>query len=302
MKSALRLYNLSAVVPFAKYVSMAMSMFSQNTLASNDDNSRTFKGDISDCQSSILGIIEDEIIPRLLKSERLVQNDIGKISITRANILEETIDSFAHLCIDEDTKLAQAFIDELLSNGYETDQIFLQLITPAARFLGTQWEEDLLDFTQVTHGLVSLHSISHHIGFAFRDGPLIQGDVKRIMISSAPGSEHLLGPTIVAEFFRKTGWQVVMEISPSVKGLVQAVGNEWFDTVGISVSLEQQLQDLGSLVKAIKKASRNPRLSVLLGGPVFLICDLKAEDFGADGICTDAKDAVALALSLHPKD
>ncbi len=302
MKSAARFYNLSAVVPIAKYVSMAMSMFSQNTSASNDDETRTYKGDLSNCQSSILGIIEDEIIPRLLKSERLAHNEIGKISITQANISEETIDSFAQLCISDDTKLAHAFVDELMSNGYETDQIFLQLITPAARFLGKQWDEDLLDFTQVTHGLVSLHSISHQIGFAFREGPLIQGDVKRIMISSAPGSEHLLGPTIVAEFFRKTGWQVVMEISPSIKGLVQAVGNEWFDTVGISVSIEQQLQDLSSLVKAIKKASRNPRLSVLLGGPVFLIYDLKAADFGADGICTDAKDAVALALSLHPKD
>jgi methanogenic corrinoid protein MtbC1 len=183
-----------------------------------------------------------------------------------------------------------------------TEHIFLELITPAARYLGVQWETDGLDFSQVTHGLVRLHAIAHEIGFAYQDGPLVKGDVKRVMIASAPGSEHILGPTIVAEFFRKEGWQVVVEISPSANELVQAVGNEWFDTVGLSVSIEQQLTDLAMLVAQIKRFSRNPRVAVLLGGPIFTIRDLKAIDFGAGAICTNAKDAVALALSLQHND
>ena len=193
-------------------------------------------------------------------------------------------------------------MDRLLKEGLNTEHIFLELITPTARALGTRWEDDTLDFMQVTHGLVQLHSITHAIGFAYDEGPRIQGDVKRVMIASAPGSEHLLGPTIVSEFFRRDGWQVVVEISPSAKELAQTVAGEWFDTVGLSVSINQQLTDLDGLVAKIRHSSRNPRLSVLLGGPIFTVRDFEASAFGADGICTDAKDAVAMALASLPKD
>ena len=215
---------------------------------------------------------------------------------------EKEVETFVTLCISQDPLAAQVFVNRMLAEGLNTEHIFLELITPAARYLGTQWESDRMDFTQVTHGLVRLHAIAHEIGFAYQDGPLIKGDVKRVMIASAPGSEHLLGPTIVAEFFRKEGWQVVVEISPSAKELVQAVGNEWFDTVGLSVSIEQQLTDLAMLVAQIKRFSRNPRVAVLLGGPIFTIRDLEATTFGAGGICTNAKEAVSLALSLQPND
>jgi methanogenic corrinoid protein MtbC1 len=80
------------------------------------------------------------------------------------------------------------------------------------------------------------------------------------------------------------------------------VASEWFDTVGLSVSINQQLNGLDALVAQIRQRSRNPRLSVLLGGPVFTLREFQASTFGADGICTDAKDAVAMAVATLPKD
>ena len=302
MNPAAVLHKLSRLTPIAKFTGMAMSMFSKNTSASNDDFSKTYKGNPSECQSSILSIIESEIIPRLLKAERTDTSYLSLVAASRPLPSEQEIETFVDLCIAADPLLAQAFVDRLLKEGLNTEHIFLELITPAARFLGIQWETDRMDFSQVTHGLVRLHAIAHAIGFSYQDGPLVKGDIKRVMIASAPGSEHLLGPTIVAEFFRKEGWQVVVEISPSAKELVQAVSNEWFDTVGLSVSIEQQLTDLAMLVAQIKRFSRNPRVAVLLGGPIFTIRDLQATDFGAGGICTNAKDAVSLALSLQPND
>ena len=104
------------------------------------------------------------------------------------------------------------------------------------------------------HFIVDIHAITHAIGFAYEEGPRIQGETKRVMIASAPGSEHLLGPTVVSEFFRREGWQVVVEISPSAKELAQAVAGEWFDTVGLSVSINQQLSGLDALVAQIGRA------------------------------------------------
>jgi hypothetical protein len=40
----------------------------------------------------------------------------------------------------------------------------------------------------------------------------------------------------------------------------------------------------------------------MLGGPIFTLQNFEAAQFGAGGICTDARDAAALALSLLPQD
>ena len=281
---------------------MAMSMFTDRSVDSSDDFPKALKGDPAKCQSSILSIIEAQIIPRLLKAERVNGNNLTLVPASRAMPSKEEIDSFVELCVSQDPFVAMIFVNKLLEEGLNTEHIFLELITPAARALGTQWDLDRMDFVDVTHGLVRLHAIAHEIGFAYQDGPVLQGEIKRIMIASAPGSEHLLGPTIVADFFRKAAWQVVIEISSSKKQLVQAVENEWFDTVGLSVSIAPQLTDLADLVDQIKQRSRNPRVVVLLGGPIFTVENLQASDFGATGICVDAKEAVSLALSLQPTD
>ncbi len=288
--------------PLAELTWMAMSMFSKRSTASNENYRESFQGTPAECQASILAVIESEIVPRLLKAQRVDRSYLSLVPASRALPTQHEIAAFLELCIGQDSQAAQAFVDRLLKEGLNTEHIFLELITPTARALGTRWEDDTLDFTQVTHGLVQLHSITHAIGFAYDEGPRIQGDVKRVMIASAPGSEHLLGPTIVSEFFRREGWQVVVEISPSAKELAQTVAGEWFDTVGLSVSINQQLTDLDGLVAKIRHSSRNPRLSVLLGGPIFTVRAFEASAFGADGICTDAKDAVAMAIASLPKD
>ena len=289
-------------LPVSRVTWMAMSMFTDRSVDSNDDFPKAFKGDPAECQSSILSIIEAQIIPRLLKAERVNGTNLTLVPASRAMPSKEEIDSFVELCVSQDPFVAMIFVNKLLEEGLNTEHIFLELITPAARALGTQWDLDRMDFVDVTHGLVRLHAIAHEIGFAYQDGPVLQGEIKRIMIASAPGSEHLLGPTIVADFFRKAAWQVVIEISSSKKQFVHAVENEWFDTVGLSVSIAPQLTDLADLVDQIKQRSRNPRVVVLLGGPIFTVQILKASDFGAAGICFDAKEAVSLALALQPTD
>jgi hypothetical protein len=40
----------------------------------------------------------------------------------------------------------------------------------------------------------------------------------------------------------------------------------------------------------------------MLGGPIFTLQNFEAAQFGAGGICTDARDAAALTLSLLPQD
>jgi len=283
-----------------KLTLMASSMFSKNQAASNDDFSNTSSNAYlpSECKTSIFSIIESDIIPRLLSSQSFDTESHKDLKSTRALPTPSEVEEFALLCTEEDHHPAQQWMDRMIGEGLSREDVFMELITPAARFMGVQWENDLMDFYQLTHGLARLHTLTHQVGFSYQDGPLVQGDVRRIMIASAPGSEHMLGPTIVSEFFRKDGWQVVMEISPTARGLIQTVSNEWFDAVGLSISIQAQVKDLALLIAQIKKLSRNRHVVILLGGPIFGIESFKASDFGAGAICTDAREAVSMALAL----
>jgi len=300
---AVESHGYNAQISISSVGQTLMSLVSnESNSASNDSNPKKLNLISPECESSIQSVIDSHIIPRLLNSQSLQLKDSD--SPQGSNVLPTPLElqTFSALTIDDGPLLAQAFVDQMLLKGMSRETVFLELITPAARILGRQWENEEIDFLQVTHGLIRLQSITHAIGYANQHGPSVSGEVKRVMIASAPGSEHLLGASIVAEFFRKAAWQVVLEISPSAKELVQVVHREWFDTIGLSVSIHAQLNGLTELISQIKKSSLNPRPVILLGGPIFTVMNLKASEFGVDGISVDANEAVALAWSLQPTD
>ena len=252
-----------------------------------------------ECKKSLTEVIETQIIARLVQAHRVAQTEVSPAT-QGPGISPKELASFVALCKSSQSSETTQFIDGLLHQGITTDRIFLELIAPAARQLGLMWEKDLCDFTEVTCGLVRLHEITHRLGFEYQNGPQLGGDIQRIMLASAPGSQHFLGLTIVSDFFRKAGWDVVIEISLSQKELVHAVSNEWFDVIGISCATEAQLQSLPSLIRALKAASGNPEPGVLLGGPIFTVQAHDARSLGANGICVDVKEAVELAASFRP--
>jgi MerR family transcriptional regulator, light-induced transcriptional regulator len=208
------------------------------------------------------------------------------------------IEVFAGVCVAADRAGAARFIEHIRADGLDAESVFLDLIGPAARYLGQQWESDALSFSDVTVGLSLMHAIVHEMGYDHHDGPQLAGAVKRIMLACAPGSQHLLGLSMVSELFRRAGWQVVVEIAPSTGELSRAVKNEWFDMIGLSVALDVQLATLADLVATLKRSSRNPQTHVILGGPIFALRSCTAEDFGAQGICQDGRDSVLLATRL----
>ena len=275
-------------------------MFVKNSTGSKHNFFMTHGNAHSDYQSSIFSIVESQVIPRLLIAEQVKKRHLSLVPSSPALPTQKEIALFVDLCISKDQKVSQAFVDHLLDKGLHKEDVLLELIAPAARYLGSQWDEDRMDFSQVNLGFARLHAITNEFRFAFKESVSVKGKVNKAMIATAPGSLHMLGATIVADFFRQKGWQVEVAISSSSNELVQTVSSEWFDVIGLSISIEQQLTNLADLINQFKCASQNQLVAVLLGGPIFAAKELCAIDFGADAICVDAKHAVGLAESLLP--
>ena len=277
-------------------------MFAKNSIGLEKKIFSTHGSAHYDYQSSILSIVESQVIPRLLKAERIKKRHPSLISSARALPTQKEIAIFVDLCISKDQKVSQAFVDHFLKTGWHKEDILLELIAPAARYLGSQWDDDQMDFSQVNLGFVRLHAITNQFRFVSKEMLSAKGKVNRVMIATAPGSLHMLGATIVADFFRQKGWQVQVAISSTSNELVHAVRSEWFDVIGLSISIDEQLTNLPDLISELKRVSINPRIAVLLGGAIFMLKELRAKDFGAGDICINAKHAVGMAESLLPKD
>lgn len=254
--------------------------------------------DDNPCKDSLLAVIEKQIIPRLLEAHPSADQlpELAALSLKQPG--EHEIQAFVALCLDPEPAASHRWIKDLQTQGYSTESLFLNLIAPAARHLGEQWERDRKDFSQVTLGLIRMQQLTHELGYAYRDGPQNMGHRRRIMLASAPGSQHILGLVMVSEFFRKERWEVVVEIAATPHELTHAVANEWFDMLGLSVGVVEQLPSLPGLVQALRDKSRNPDIKVLLGGPAFQIQHVSAQSTGADAIALDAMAGVQMANQL----
>lgn len=272
-----------------------------NGLGSPSNALKPQNNTLDDCKESLHVVIEQQIIPRLLNVQQFfpgnVQQAVQALEDSGLDAQPE-FQAFTQHCLSGDAMQANQIVDALSTRGLANDRIFLELITPAARHLGVLWEQDLCDFTQVTCGLALMHQMIYRLGYESPAGQCEEGARERVMLACAPGSQHFLGLTIVADFFRQAGSEVVLEISSSESELLRAVANEWFDVVGISVAIEAQLSTLPALIAHMRASSGNPKVRVVLGGPIFMIRDFNPVELGADAIFTDAREAVGAVKHL----
>ena len=248
--------------------------------------------------------IEAEIVPRLVIARGLPPAPAALGEWPAAGSVrpadEDAVTEFVALLLGADTAGAAAFVHERCHAGLSLERLCLDLFAPAARRLGTMWEEDTADFTQVTVALCDLQGLLRGLALAMRVELEPKADAPSVLLVPAPGEQHMFGVLMVAEFFRRGGWQVCSEFPRSHTDLLSLLGRlEHVDSVGLSVAREELLGTLPGQIREIRSASRNKDVSVLVGGRVFAADPGRAAAVGADGTAPDGRAAVALATQLY---
>ncbi len=249
-------------------------------------------------KDTLLEILESEIIPSLVASKDKESRYATGDKMSEYNPSPEQVVEFALLCINSDLQKSEAFVHDLINNGKSAESIYLNLFAPAARHLGTLWEDDVCDFIKVTIGLVQIQTITRKLGNSFNDKRTLSASGPKALFSPVPKSQHTLGLLMVSEFFRKEGWQVWLEPSPIESNLFSTIANESFDLVGLSIGTKEELNDLTDLISRIRAASYNPSVFVMIGGPAIHERTDLSNRFGADAFAADAASAVELAREL----
>lgn len=241
--------------------------------------------------SHLFSALEAKIIPRLLKSHAHAQ----ATPLTRPSPAE--VDDFFTRLLADDVAGIAAAVDGMIARGLSAESVVLDVFVASARRLGQQWSDDCSDFVAVTVATGRLHQELRRLSPVFGSEVGPRPGAYRVLLAQPPNEAHLLGLAVVAEFFRRDGWDVVGGVAGAVDDPVQRVRDEWFDAVGLSVGSQMRLPWLKECVAAMRQASRNPALVVMVGGPVFTHEPALHREMGAD-LHADAASAPGLTAAL----
>ena len=248
-------------------------------------------------------VVEAEILPRLALARSRTPDATPANSAAAAKPdIVTTDDDTAHivrLLMGQEDTGALLYVEKLELRGATPASLYLGLITQAARKLGELWEEDRCDFAQVTIGLGRLQQIVRALSPSFQTASVARSaHADTVLLLPAPGEQHTIGLVILAEFFQREGWQIAggpVSTGYDAAGIVRGA---WVDVAGFSIGSLKHVDGLTACINAVRKASRNRYVGIMVGGPLFLRRPDLVTRVGADTTAPDAPSAIRQARGL----
>ncbi|MEM7690623.1 MAG: cobalamin-dependent protein [Pseudomonadota bacterium] len=249
-------------------------------------------------QDPVCTALERDIIPRLMMAH-IVDGSFRPIE-ERIEIEPGDTQSFAALPLRLEAPSLLEQVDRFLESGMSVEDVYLDLLAPAARHLGELWSADECDFVDVTMGLWRLQEVMREIT---RRSPPQAGHpdtARTALFCPIPGDVHSFGAQMIEEVFARAGWRSEVLLQPDRRELLDYVSSKSVDLVGLTISRDGPVSALASLVKGIRSVSMNPNLHVLVGGHMINQNPALVSEIGADGTAPDARSALEFAERLIP--
>ncbi len=209
------------------------------------------------------------------------------------------LDAFVDLLALPDPDVCHGVVDRLIAGGVHPETVLTGLLTPAARRLGSLWEDDLKSFVDVT---IATGRLQELLRWIISHAP-IDAHAPRapeIMLVTPRGEDHTFGALVFHAVLRFRGWSVV-PIAPFWRDIESSLANPRLAVLGISVGTERSLAESRRLIRRIRAAAANRELVVLAGGPLLAIRPELGDDIGADGVAGDADEALQVLKKLVPR-
>lgn len=245
---------------------------------------------------NVVQTIKTQIIPRIVLALRSAPRLKEDKPIEQQPL--SAVEQFTTLALGNHDGEALEYIENLIDRGASVESVFVDLLAPAARHLGELWESDATDFANVSLAMSRLQRILRVLGERFFSEKNQGVGGQSALLTTIPGEQHSFGLSMVAEFFRRAGWNLCTGPFASHQELTSLVHNHWFDVVGFSVSSDRRLDELRRDIDQIRRDSRNKNVGIMLGGPMLAANPQLVTSVGADMMSVDATTAPQQARSL----
>jgi methanogenic corrinoid protein MtbC1 len=238
--------------------------------------------------------IDADVIPRLAQRHRAREPQADGVLLPSTLDVEQFLD---HVLAGRNAE-SDALIARLRAGGCPVEEVFLGLLKPAARRIGELWCDDRVDFAHATVALGRLQRVMRELSPAFAAEVEAAPHAHRALFVQAEGEQHSFGLSMLAEFFRRAGWDVVGGVGGAVHDPVERARREWVDLIGFSIGSEPNLVRLAEVIASVRSTSLNKDVVVMVGGPLFAEHPELLSRAAADATAIDARQALQVADRL----
>ncbi|MEL6505276.1 MAG: cobalamin-dependent protein [Pseudomonadota bacterium] len=240
---------------------------------------------------SSVGLSGNQNIPR-------AQQTIPMATPPAISLDPDAVKDFARLLLTGDAQACEARFVALRREKVAVATLFLDLLAPASVLLGEAWLQDEAGFGDVTVGMSIVHGLMRRHSDALADEINAKPRAENVYIFPLPLGQHVFGASMVEEFFRAHGWGVHSGVYQEEQDVLDAVHGNFFDVVGISFSVHEDLQRCKDLIADLRQVSENEKLIVMAGGAPFVENPDLVHTIGADMTAANAGEAVERAQQL----
>lgn len=238
--------------------------------------------------------IDVDVIPLLARRRGIATDPPGM----REAIGSADLDAFLGHLLASRLHDCEAVIAQLRARGASVEALYLALLMPTARRIGELWCDDQVDFAAVTVMLGHMQRWLRELSPAFSAEREAAPHAHRALFVQAAGEQHSFGLSMLAEFFRRAGWDVLGGVGGAGLDAAERVRRESVDLIGFSLGSEPQLPWLRRSIAQVRAASLNPRLVVMVGGPLFDQHPELLAGLSVDASATSAPEALQRAEAL----
>lgn len=244
-------------------------------------------------------VVEGQVIPRLVLAQKEISGQVSKPNEAGLpEIQADMVEPFVTLLISGQIADLDHFVTDLVQQGFSVQAIYLDLFARAARQLGIFWEEDKYSFADVTIGLGRLQALFHRLSAQHARGKELSGPAPRALFLTPEGAMHSFGVRVAEDLFRQAGWSTLCELNVDIATLRYRLSSEAFDLIGISVAVQEHLEQVRELIEEIRKSKTKPTPKIVLSGPIIISNPSLVQELGADFIARDGTEAIVLATEL----
>lgn len=246
-----------------------------------------------DPRHSQIEVVSQHIVPTRLFSGwdmQLYCHETGRSKQSSQPIsgpapLVDHVPATARFALNGDDSQLNALIGDLVAQGWVGDALVQYLLEPSARALGDAWLAEDCSEVDLTIGLSMLQLAGHAVHS--RPSPeSIRKSRYSILLVTAPGEPHLLGPSLLGDMFNNAGWSVDIAFPDTNEQLAHQLRVQRPDAVDIALSealpRHHALARLGATVEQCRAGAPDELLVVSVGGRLFAEAQATALSVGAD--------------------
>lgn len=212
----------------------------------------------------------------------------------------EWAERYLRLLLDRERQNAARFIHDLVEQGVDIRDIYLNIFQPSQRKIGRLWQTNQVTVAQEHYCTAATQQVMSQLyPYIFA---ATAGDRKMVM-ACASAELHELGARMVADFFEIEGWDTYyLGANVPAESILSEIRESRADLLGLSVALPDKIPLAAEVVKQIRSADFERPVKVLVGGRPFNVDPELWKKVGADGYAPDARRAVLRADELVPKE